>query len=291
MDSNNFKLSIIIPIYNEEEALVGVLSSIINTINPLGITYEIIAVNDCSKDRSGNILKNFPSVKTISHTYNRGYGASLKTGIKTSRYDWIMIIDGDGTYPVDVLPEMIKETERYDMIIGARDKNSEGIPSERKLAKKFLNRFAGYLAGKTVPDLNSGMRLFKKEMVLNYWDIFPDRFSFTSTLTMIGMAKGYETSFVPIDYYKRQGESSLKAKHFFNFLKLVTKLSLFFKPLKVFGPLSLLMFLGALTIPTAFLLGATDKFFDTTFVAVVALAIQTFFFGLLAEIVIHNRKY
>ena len=82
MDSNNFKLSIIIPIYNEEEALVGVLSSIINTINSLGVTYEIIAVNDCSKDRSGDILKNFPSVKTISHTYNRGYGASLKTGIK-----------------------------------------------------------------------------------------------------------------------------------------------------------------------------------------------------------------
>ena len=288
---NRVNLSIIIPVYNEEKTVGETISSLISKASSLGITHEIIAVNDASTDKSEGILEKFvPSIKKINHPFNKGYGASLKTGIKQSRYDWIMIMDGDGTYPVEFLPSLLKEIGQYDMVIGARDKNSKGIPSERKLAKKFLNRFAGYLAGKTVPDLNSGMRLFKKEMVLNYWDIFPDRFSFTSTLTMIGLAKGYETAFVPIDYYKRQGESSLKAKHFFNFLKLVTKLSLFFKPLKVFGPLSLLMFLGALTIPTAFLLGATDKFFDTTFVAVVALAIQTFFFGLLAEIVIHNNR-
>ena len=290
MDSNNFKLSIIIPIYNEEEALVGVLSSIINTINSLGVTYEIIAVNDCSKDRSGDILKNFPSVKTISHTYNRGYGASLKTGIKNSRYDWIMIIDGDGTYPVDVLPEMIKETERYDMLIGARDKKSEGIHLSRRHSKMFLNSFAGYLTGKPIPDLNSGMRIFKKEIALKYWELFPDRFSFSTTLTMISLSHGYETKFFPISYYKRKGKSSIRPVDFFNFLKLVTKLSLFFRPIKVFGPLSLIIFLGALTVLAFFLFGITEKFLDTTFVVFVALAIQTFFFGLLAEIITHNKK-
>lgn len=291
MGNNNFKLSIIIPVYNEEEALTGVLSAITDTMNPLSIVYELIAVNDCSTDRSAEILKNSPSVKTINHTRNKGYGASLKTGIKNSLYDWIMIIDGDGTYPVDVLPEMIKETERYDMIIGARDRNSRGIPSERKFAKNFLNRFAGYLTGKHIPDLNSGMRIFKKELALKYWELFPNRFSFTTTLTMVSLSHGYETKFFPISYHKRKGKSSIRPADFFSFLKLVTKLSLFFRPIKVFGPLSLFVFIAALVILGSFFFGFTEKFLDTTFVTLVALAIQTFFFGLLAEIVIHNRKH
>ena len=105
---------------------------------------------------------------------------------------------------------------------------------------------------------------------------------------MISLSHGYETKFFPISYYKRKGKSSIRPADFFSFLKLVTKLSLFFRPIKVFGPLSLIIFLGALTILAFFLFGVTDKFFDTTFVALIALAIQTFFFGLLAEIVIHN---
>lgn len=290
MNSNNFNLSIIIPVYNEEEAVAGVLSALADTINPLGIIYEIIAINDCSTDNSAEILKNFPSVKTISHAHNKGYGASLKTGIKNSLYNWIMIIDGDGTYPPDVLPEMIKETKRYDMIIGARDKNSEGIHLSRRHSKIFLNRFAGYLTGKHIPDLNSGMRIFKKEIVLKYWELFPDRFSFSTTLTMISLSHGYETKFFPISYYKRKGKSSIRPTDFLNFLKLVTKLSLFFRPIKVFGPLSLIIFLGALAILASFLFGITTKFLDTMFITLVALAIQTFFFGLLAEIIIHNKK-
>ena len=285
MNKNNFKLSIIIPVYNEEEALAGVLSAVTDAINSLGVIYEIIAVNDCS---TAEILKKFPSVKAISHTRNKGYGASLKTGIKNSLYDWVMIIDGDGTYPADILPSMIEETERYDMVIGARNKNSEGIHISRKHSKMFLNCFAGYLTGKKIPDLNSGMRIFKKEIASKYWELFPDRFSFSTTLTMISLSHGYETKFFPISYYKRKGKSSIRPADFFSFLKLVTKLSLFFRPIKVFGPLSLIIFLGALTILAFFLFGVTDKFFDTTFVALIALAIQTFFFGLLAEIVIHN---
>lgn len=291
MNSNNFNFSIIIPVYNEEEALSGVLSSLAETLNPLGIVYEIIAVNDCSIDQSEEILKNFPLVKTINHTRNKGYGASLKTGIKNSLYDWVMIIDGDGTYPVDVLPNMIKETEKYDMIIGSRDKNSEGIHLSRKHSKIFLNCFAGYLTGKKIPDLNSGMRIFKKEIALKYWELFPNRFSFSTTLTMVSLSHGYETRFFPISYYKRKGQSSIRPTDFLSFLKLVVKLSLFFRPIKVFGPLSLAIFFMAIIILGSFLLGITNKFLDTTFVTLVALAIQTFFFGLLAEIVIHNRKH
>lgn len=288
---SKLNLSIIVPVYNEEKTVGKTISSLVENVSTMGIDYEIIAVNDASKDKSLDVLEKFPSVKTISHSVNKGYGASLKTGIKQSLHDWIMIIDADGTYPLDYLPRLAKATDGADMVVGARDKNSAGIPLERKHAKKFLNWFAGYLAGKKIPDINSGMRLFKKEMALKYWDLFPDRFSFTSTLTMIAATKGYETVFLPIDYRKRESKSSMKPKAFFGFLKLVVKLSLFFRPIKVFGPISFIIFLGAIGIMSAFFLGLTGgKFLDTTFAILMATALQTFFFGLLAEIVTHHRR-
>ena len=209
---NKLNLSIV-PVYNEEKAVGKTISSLLENASALGVDYEIIAVNDGSTDGSLAVLEKFTAIKKISHPANKGYGASLKTGIRHSRYDWIMIIDADGTYLPDYLPKLAKAADGADMVVGARDKNSAGIPMERKHAKKFLNWFAGYLAGKKIPDLNSGMRLFKKEMALKYWDLFPDRFSFTSTLTMIAATKSYETVFASIDYLKEK-QSSMKPKAF-----------------------------------------------------------------------------
>ncbi len=177
----------------------------------------------------------------------------------------------------------------YDLVTGSRETKNSAIPLERKHAKKFLNRFASYLAGEKIPDLNSGLRIFKKEIVLKYWELFPEKFSFTSTLTMICLTRGYETKFIPIDYYKRKGKSSLRSMDFFNFLKLVMKLSLFFKPIKVFTPISAAILAGALLVAALYFTGITPKFFDATFIVLVATALQTFFFGLLAEIIIHNK--
>src|SRR3989344_3094840 len=120
---NRVNLSIIIPVYNEEKTVGETISSLISKASSLEITHEIIAVNDASTDKSEWILEKFvPSIKKINHPFNKGYGASLKTGIKQSRYDWIMIMDGDGTYPVEFLPSLLKEIGQYDMVIGARDK-------------------------------------------------------------------------------------------------------------------------------------------------------------------------
>ncbi|MFH1610424.1 MAG: hypothetical protein ABIA91_00875, partial [Patescibacteria group bacterium] len=160
---------------------------------------------------------------------------------------------------------------------------------QRKHAKIFLNKFASYLSGQKIPDLNSGMRIFKKEIVFKYWELFPNKFSFTSTLTMICLTHGYDTVFVPIDYYKREGKSSIKPFDFINFLKLITKLSLFFKPLKVFLPISIFLLFLALLLIVALFVNLTSRFFDTTFIILCATALQTFFFGLLAEIIIHNK--
>ena len=287
--NKNINLSIIVPVYNEEKAVRKVITYLKDEMSMINLKHEIIVVNDGSTDNSKNILKSINGISLINHSCNKGYGSALKTGIKTAQYPWILIIDADGTYPTNCIPDLIKQTINYDLVIGSREKKNNVIPLKRRHAKKFLNKFASYLAGQKIPDLNSGLRIFKKEIVLKYWELFPDRFSFTSTLTMTCLTHGYETKFVPIEYYKRQGKSSLKATDFLNFLKLVIKLSLFFKPIKVFTPLCLLILAAASLILIAFLAGITNQFLDTTFTILCATALQTFFFGLLAEIVIHNK--
>jgi len=282
-------ISVIIPVYNEEQTIEKVLRELGSCLKTHDINHEIIAVNDESTDNTQEILKQIDNITLVSHPKNKGYGASLKTGIKKAKNDWILIIDADATYPIDVIPALVEKTKDYDLIIGSRQEKNKAIPLERRYAKIFLNKFASYLAGQKIPDLNSGLRIFKKDIALKYWDLFPEKFSFTSTLTMICLTHGYETIFVPIEYYKRKGKSSIRPVDFLNFLKLVAKLSLFFKPIKVFGPIALfILFLAVLLIVASFI-GITPKFLDTTFTVLCATALQTFFFGLLAEIVIHNR--
>ncbi len=281
--------SIIIPIYNEAASLLAVINRIKKAAKETGGEYEIIAINDGSSDNSAKVLQQINDLQIIEHKKNKGYGASLKTGIRNARYDWILIIDADSTYPPEVIPDLVRTAKDYDMVVGARVKKENAIPPERKHAKKFINWYAGYLAGKKIPDLNSGLRIFRKDIALKYWELFPERFSFTSTITMVCLTHGYEVKFLPIDYHTRTGQSSLKAKDFFVFLKLISKLSLFFKPIKVFAPLSLALLLAAALLPIFYLSGIVDTFYDTTFIVLVATALQTFFFGLLAEIVIHSK--
>jgi len=286
--------SIVIPIYNEVETIEKTISDIVNALEPgFSGKYEIILVNDCSTDKCEDILEkihksNDPTI-VLHHPINKGYGAALKTGIRHSKYDWVIIIDGDGTYPAHSIPEFIKNSSDYDLITGYRKINGKGIPVERRFAKNFLNKFASYLVSSKIPDINCGLRMFRKDIIEKYWNLFPERFSFTSTLTMICLSHGYPTKFIPIEYYKRKGKSSIKAVDFINFLKLVTKLSLFFKPIKVFLPISIAIFSVAILLSLLFFTGIISSFFDTTIIILFATALQTLFFGLLAEIVIYNK--
>lgn len=284
--------SLIIPVYNEETTLKQDLEKAIKHLDNLHMDYEIIAVNDKSTDNSKKILNEIEGITIINHPENKGYGASLKTGIKASKYDWIIITDTDGTYPMHQIPNLVKEASKnvYSLIIGERNINGEGIPLKRRHAKKFLNGFASYLSGHKIPDLNSGLRIFKKDLALEYWGLFPERFSFTSTITMAAVIHGHNTKFIPIEYYKRAEKSSMKASEFLRFIRLVMKLAFFFKPMKVFVPLSIGIFTLALLTVVLWLTGVTNTFMDTTFTVLCATAIQTFFFGVLAEVIIFTRK-
>ena len=148
------RISIIIPVYNEEKAVKETIDSIKEIMNHIKeYSYEIIAVDDCSKDKSGEILDKIQGIKVLHNKPNRGYGASLKRGIEEARGDWILIIDADGTYPINEIPHLIKYLNGYDMVIGARIIGNTHIPIIRRIPKWFLNKFASFLDKKKIPDL------------------------------------------------------------------------------------------------------------------------------------------
>ncbi|MBU3922614.1 glycosyltransferase family 2 protein [Patescibacteria group bacterium] len=276
-------LSIIVPAYNEEKSI----KQIIQDLKNLDFEKEIIVVNDASTDKTKEILEKIDGIKLINHRRNMGYGASLKTGIEQAKNEYILIIDSDGTYPIESIKELKKHIPEYDMVIGARKKYRPfyGIP-----AKWFLNKFASYLTENKVLDLNSGLRIFKKQIVLDHWNLFPQRFSFTSTLTMICLTNEYEVKNVKIDYLKRTGKSKLKPiQSFKRFIGLILKLALYFKPLKVFIPLSVLLFFIGLII-FFYSLFFTEKIFDTTIATFIISSIQMFAIGMMADLIVKNTK-
>ena len=135
-------ISVVLPVYNEEEGI----KEIVNNIKDVMDSYkcEIIAVDDGSKDNSGKILDGIDGIKVIHNPYNLGYGASIKTGIRAAKGDWILIVDSDGTYPVKAIPELIHYTKEYDMVVGARTKKNVKVPLLRRPAKLFLGALANF---------------------------------------------------------------------------------------------------------------------------------------------------
>ena len=280
-------LSVIVPVYNEEKAATETIKSLKEQLDKLNLSYEIIVVNDASTDKTKEFLEKINGITLLNHPYNEGYGASLKTGIKHSKGSWILIIDADGTYPVKAIPELIKNIAKYDMIIGARKKYR---PFYGKPAKWFLNKFASYLTENKVEDLNSGLRVFKKQIALDFWSLFPERFSFSSTLTMVCLTNGYRVKNIEIDYLKRKGKSKLRpVKSLKKFTGLIIKLALYFRPLKVFIPLSLALFiLGIMVFFYSMLF--TPKILDATTAIFIISSIQMLAIGMIADLIIRAGK-
>ena len=185
-------ISIIMPVYNEEKSIVLVLKEIEDVMNRSRLDYEIIIVNDGSTDRTREVLrKSESSIRVFNHRVNRGYGASLKTGICNAQHEVVVIIDADGTYPNERIPELVNYIKDYDMVVGVRTGVGVKIPLIRKPAKWAINRLANYLTGVKIPDLNSGLRVMKKAITHKFVRLLPDQFSYTATITLAMLTNGY----------------------------------------------------------------------------------------------------
>lgn len=232
-------VSVIIPAYDEEDAIAQEIETLRRVLTGRRIEHEIVVVDDGSTDRTAALAAT-AGARVLQHVGNRGYGASLKDGINAARHEIIAITDADGTYPADRLPELLEALETADMVVGARTGRHVQIPLIRRPAKYTLNILANLIAGRKIPDLNSGFRAFRRETARQYLAILSNQFSFTTTITLAFLADDYRVAYVPIDYNTRIGRSKIRPRHFMEFMILVLRMAMLFQPLRVFLPLAMI---------------------------------------------------
>ncbi len=237
------ELSVVIPAFNEAEGIGPAVTELDGVLQAAGIDFEILVVDDGSTDETARavqvLMDTMKHVRLQSHATNRGYGAALKSGILAARAPVIAITDADGTYPALPLPDLFRRLQATgaDMVVGARTGSRVHIPLARRPAKALLAVLANYLTGTRIPDLNSGLRVFRRDVAVERFNIISDGFSFTTTITLALLARHRPVVFVPVDYRKRTGSSKIRPiRDTFNFLVLILRVAVYFEPLKVFLP-------------------------------------------------------
>ena len=279
-------LSIIIPAYNEEENLPALL----DTLQEAYPSEEIIVVDDGSTDNTQKILAEYKGIKVIKHEFNKGNGASVKSGLLAAASDICCIVDADHQHNPEYIHKMFEYIDKFDLVVGARSSN-RGINIHRNIGNFFLNRMAGYLVNFKILDLTSGFRMFKKEKIMQFFELYPDGFSFPTTSTMCMISSGYKVKFLKI-----RGEKRKAGKSKINFLRdgvkfwlIIIKLITLFRPLKFFVPVSIIQFLVSLALlfhsTWSYAVGNMPVFFITTGTLLFFVSgLLTFFIGLLADL-------
>jgi len=290
MEKNKIDISVLVPVFNEEESIRLAIQKIRDVMNGTLHRYEIIAIDDGSDDKSLQILDEMKDIQVITHPSNQGYGASLKTGIKNARGDWILITDADGTYPAEDIPKLLEHIDEYDMVVGARTGKTVKIQAYRRPAKWFLSMLANYLSWVKIPDLNSGLRIFRRGTAMEFSNLLPDGFSFTTTVTLAHISNNYSVKYVPIDYHERVGDSKIRPlRDGPNFILLIIRTIMYFNPLKIFLPIGFLFFLLGVFVSLYSVL-FMDRFMDVTTVILMVAGIQVILFGMLADLIIRRNE-
>jgi glycosyltransferase involved in cell wall biosynthesis len=239
------RVSIVVPVFNEERAVLETVAELTRLKSQLPAGSELIFVDDGSTDASAERLATCGEIILLKHGRNRGYGASLKTGIRHASGEIIVITDADGTYPNVRIPELVQDMAEHDMVVGARIGKGAKIPLVRRFPKWVLRTLANYLTGERIPDLNSGLRAFRRRTAMGYFPLISDGFSFTTTITLAMLSNGQRVRFVPIEYFRRSGTSKIRPiADTLNFLFLIVRAVSYFNPLKIFLPTSVVVAVG-----------------------------------------------
>lgn len=281
-------LTIVMPAYNEEDGLAATMDHLLKMVPEFPIDHvEIVLVDDGSTDKTAEIAAQYDEIHLIRHPRNRGYGAALKTGIRHAAHDVICIIDADNTYPVEMIPTLFQHMREIeaDMVVGARTGEDVNIPLIRRPAKAVLRQLANYVVEDTIPDLNSGLRLFRRKGALAFFSLLPNQFSFTTTITLAMLINGYTVDYVPINYHARMGRSKIKPiRDTLRFTQLVLRMALYFNPLRIFIPLSIFFLLAGI-VWGIFSIAVLGRFADASTIVIITTAVQVLGIGLLAELV------
>ena len=293
MNRFDIAVTVLIPAFNEEESIAKTVEAIRQHADCVR-EMEIIVINDGSTDRTGEIARGLP-VTLIEHETNTGYGSGLKDGLRQAQHEYILIADADGTYPLEDIPRLIEEAPNYAMVVGARTGAVVKVPPLRKPGKWLITRLAEYLSQRKIPDLNSGFRVFRKDVALRFLTLYPDGFSFTTTITLAMLTNHYKVKFIPINYHRRVGKSSIKPlRDFTNFTILIIRICAYFKPLNVFVPPALVLILAGVTKGvidyTGFLDPQAAGHLGLFGIVLALTGVQMLFIGLLADLIDQRMK-
>ena len=283
-------VSIAIPAYNEEAAIGYDLETIFATMDRAGFEYEVLVIDDGSTDGTAGIVTRYPRARLLSHPVNLGVGAARKTGMRYARGDIVVTTDGDGTYPNHAMPQLLELLRDNDLVVGARTREAGTWPWLRRPAKSIIRWLACYLTGRSIPDLNSGLRCFRKSLAEQFLPLLPSGHSWESTLTLAFLTAGYRVAFVPVDYYPRRGGRSSfhPIRDTLSYLRLVVRTVMYFAPLKFFGPVSLaLVGVGGLKLAMDLLLSGPHVAGST--VVLLLAGVLTGALGLLADLIVKRR--
>ena len=231
-------LTICVPAFNEAQIIVEVL----NELKEKFPEAQIILVNDASTDSTGDIVEGISGVSVINHSRNMGYGASLKTATRAARTSVVAWYDGDAQHRPEDLKNVVDPVleGKKDVVIGVRSKGSH-VSLDRVPGKAILNFVAQLIVRARVPDLNSGMRAFKRDIIRKYLHLLPDGFSASSTSTIIMMKRGYRVGYESIRTRKRKGRSSIRIfRDGFGTIKLLIRLLVLFEAFRFFLLLGIL---------------------------------------------------
>tara|TARA_B100000925_G_scaffold10873_1_gene7768 strand:+ start:391 stop:1293 length:903 start_codon:yes stop_codon:yes gene_type:complete len=287
------KTSIIIPCYNEKHAIRDTIEWILSVIRDSKLkNVEIIAVNDGSTDGSEQVLNaltkehHSDDLLVVHHKRNQGYGAALKTGIRRSQSDYICITDADGTYPNDRIPDLIEQisSKDLDMVVGARIGPNVEYSKIRSIPKMILVPWVSFLCGTEVPDMNSGLRIFRRDRSLDFLKLLPDGFSFTTTITICLLRNRYAVEFTPISYARRIGKSHIKPiQDTLRFTQLILRTGMYFAPLRLLSPL-IVALATLFSISSLYDLTILNNLTDKTVLLGFA-SLNVFMFALLADMI------
>ncbi len=231
----NNGLSVIVPAYNEEAAVGGIVKRLKDALDGAGVTHEIIVVDDGSSDNTAKAASS-SGVTVIRHPKNLGYGKAIVTGFEASQYDTLAIIDADDTYLPEDLIRMLPLMDRADMVIGVRKMDKVKQNFAVTLLRLFLKSLILYFTGYFSPDPNSGLRVFKKDIVIRGGNLFSLKFSFSTSLTFFAHLTNRFVEYLSIDYRPRVGYSKVRhLRDSFRTFLLILRMAVIYRPLKIFA--------------------------------------------------------
>lgn len=239
----DLQVSFVIPCHNEEGNISDLLEKIREVMDLREETYEIIVVNDASTDQTATAAE-AAGARVVSHPYNLGNGAAVKTGIRAASGEIILMMDGDGQHPPEAIPDLLDALGSYDLVVGSRSMTSHaGL--HRFLANTIYNWLASYVTKCRIMDLTSGFRAARRKAIMRFLYLLPNTFSYPATLTMAYLRSGLSLKFIPIDAPPRGKGSRSKIRLFSDgtrFILIITRVATIYSPFRVFLPISAFLF-------------------------------------------------